>query len=155
MINFEKIVSLLKANNCIFEELSHDFVHTSKDAAKVRGTKIEFAAKAIVLKADNKSIMCVLGGDKKIDFKKIKKTLGIKNLRLEDPNKVLELTGCKIGTVPPLGNLFDLTTYFDVALKNSDYLVFSAASHYKSIKMPVKDYLEFTNPTLLDFSSLK
>ena len=155
MSTFENIVKNLKSKNISFEILEHDFVHTSEDAARVRGTKLAFAAKAIVLKADKKNIMCVLGGNRKIDFKKIKKDLGIKNLRLENTDEVLKITGCKVGTVPPLGNLFELKTYVDKTLLESNYLVFSAASNYKSIKLSPSDYVDFVNPKILEFSSLK
>jgi len=46
---YRKIVRLLDDAGVSYETFEHEHVHSSKDAAKVRGTKIEEAAKALVL----------------------------------------------------------------------------------------------------------
>ncbi|MBR9692351.1 hypothetical protein GOV07_00285 [Candidatus Woesearchaeota archaeon] len=137
-----KILDLLKGKK--YTLLEHDHVHTSEDAAKVRGTKLEEAAKALVLKdrTKNELFMCVVSGHKRLDLKKIKKLRNSKNVSLANPEEVFEKTGCKVGTVPPFPILFDMPAYADEGILENDYVVFSVASHFKSIRIKSKEWKE-------------
>lgn len=144
----EIIKAFLKENKISFEHLTHEHVHSSHDAAKIRGNKIEQAAKAIVIKAkqrnnEYKIIQCVLPGHKKIDMKKLRKTLDFKSVSLADPKEVLEKTGCTIGSVPPFGFLLGIETYADESITNEEEIVFSAGTHNDSIRIRSEDYLNF------------
>ena len=146
----EKILFLLKDTEHV--HLKHDFVHRSKDAAGIRGNSIEQAAKAIILKTEGGFIQCVLQGHKLIDYKKLKKELCLKKIRLATEEEVLELTSLKIGSIPPYGGLFNLKVYVDKDLLDLDYLFFSAGSHYDSVKIKPSDYLRTSNGFLKSFS---
>ena len=154
---FEKIIELLNSKKIKYEHLTHDHVHTSEDAAKVRGTKIEQAAKAIVLKIKNKKnerafIQCVLQGSRKIDFKKLKKELNLKSVSMASAEEVLKLTNCTIGSVPPFGPMFNLETYLDEHVLSQDEIVFSAGTHNDSIKLKSRDYKELLGLKIIDVS---
>ncbi len=137
-----RIISLLERSGLSYALLHHDHVHTSGDAAKVRGTKLEEAAKALVLsdRTNKKLFMCVISGHRKLDLKKVKELLNSKDVSLAHPDKVLAATGCKVGTVPPFPALFGLPGYCDEHVFENEHVVFSAASHYKSIRMRAKDW---------------
>ncbi len=47
---FLQIINFLNNKNVQFEHLTHEHVHSSEDAAKIRGNSLNQAAKAIVLK---------------------------------------------------------------------------------------------------------
>jgi len=49
-----------------------------------------------------------LRGDRQIDFKVLKKELGMKKLTFEDHDGVRRITGCAVGGVPPFGSIFGL-----------------------------------------------
>jgi len=55
---------------------------------------------------------------------------------------VLAATGCKVGTVPPFPALFNLPGYCDTGVLENEHVVFSAGSHYKSIRMRSEDLKE-------------
>ena len=154
---FSKIKKLLDETGVTYQHLEHEHVHTSHDAANVRGTDIKQAAKAIVLKEKKSGdlFMFVLGGDRRIDLKTVKKKiLGVKNISLAPPQDVLEKTGCTIGSVPPFGTLFGLPVYFDEHLKETqERIVFSAGTHNDSIKMRTQDYLSIVKPTIKHYST--
>jgi len=137
-----RIIGLLEENGCGYELLKHGYVHTSADAAKVRGTRLEEAAKALVLKdrTNSKIFMCVVSGHKRLDLKRIKALLGSKNVSLAHPDEVFAATGCKVGTVPPFPILFGLEGYADEGIFEHEHVVFSAASHYKSVRMRAQDW---------------
>lgn len=138
------IISLLDERGYAYELLEHEHVHTSEDAAKVRGTHLEEAAKALVLQAQEKFFMCVVSGHKKLDLKKIKELLGEKNISLAHPDDVFRVTQCKVGTVPPFPGLLNLPGFVDKGVLTNEYVCFSAASHVKSIRMKAHDWLQIS-----------
>ena len=150
---FHRIVEFLKGNDVTFELFDHDHVHSSADAAKVRGTNLEEAAKALVLETGSgRLIQCIVSGHRKIDLKKLKALLGEKNISLAHPDNVLSATGCPVGTVPPLGNLFDppLPVYADADIFTRHHVVFSAGSHYRSVRMKAEDWQRLVQPSVFD-----
>ncbi|MFH0834200.1 MAG: YbaK/EbsC family protein [Patescibacteria group bacterium] len=114
---------------------------TSAEAAKVRGTTLEQAARALVWKTENGFIQSVCSAAKEVDEARLKKVAGVKKLELAKPEEVKKITGCEIGCVPPFGNLFDLPVFVDKSLEPEKIIVFNAGEHTKSIKMPFIDYL--------------
>lgn len=153
---FFRILNLLKSKNVFFEHLEHEHVHTSHDAAKIRGNSLEQAAKAIVLKVKPKKgdyffIQCVLPGNKKISLKKLKSVLDLRGASLASADEVLIITGCSIGSVPPFGNLFGLKVYLDNSVLLQKEIFFSSGTHYDSIRMKSEDFFKVVEPELLDF----
>jgi len=150
---YEKILALLDASGVTYETYEHEHVHSSHDAAKVRGTKLEEAAKALVLQTGSGVfIQCVVAGHRKLDLKKIKTFLGEKNVALAPPDAVLRRTGCPVGTVPPFGNLFEppMRMIADQELFSREHVVFSAGSHYHSVRMLANEWVTMTGAEIVD-----
>jgi Ala-tRNA(Pro) deacylase len=159
---FLKIKEVLNDNKVEYTHLTHEHVHRSEDAAKIRGTNLDEAAKAIILKVEKKKdvdgksekyyefIQVVIGGDQRIDLKILRKFLDSKNISLASPEEVLERTGCTIGSVPPFGILFNLPVYMDKGLVEKERIVFSAGTHYDSIMMKPVDYCNVLSPKILE-----
>ncbi len=150
---FEKIKSFLNEKGIDYKVMEHEHVHSSADAAKVRGTKLEEAAKALVLKTKSGVVFqAVVSGHRRLSLKKLKKLLGENNLSLAHPDVVLETTGCKVGTVPPFANLFPkkLDIYADKEIFSRDYVVFSAGTHNHSIRMKSEDWKIVTGAKPVD-----
>lgn len=148
---YRKILALLA--DVPHERYEHEHVHSSEDAAKVRGTKLEEAAKALVLTTASRGlIQCVVAGHRRLDLRKIKRLLGETNVCLAHPDVVLEATGCPVGSVPPFGNLFEppIPIYADEELFSREYIVFSAASHHHSIRMEAIEWKELVDAEIVD-----
>ena len=155
---YKKIVHLLQENKLHFTTYEHEHVHSSEDAAKVRGTSLEEAAKALVLMTGSGMlVLCMVAGHRKLDLKKVKELLDEKNVRLADPDLVFEVSGCKVGSVPPFGNLFDtpLPMYADDELFTREHIVFSAGSHYHSIRMKAEDWAAITKTEIVSIGTPK
>jgi len=159
---FFQIRKILDENKVEYKHLTHEHVHTSEDAAKIRGTSLSEAAKAIILKVEKKDsdsnksksyefIQAVIAGDQRIDLKKLRNYLNSKNIALASPDEVLERTGCTIGSVPPFGILFNIPVYMDESLLEKDKIVFSAGTHNDSIMMKPIDYVRIIAPTIAEF----
>ena len=149
---YAEIIALLDKHNAIYKTYEHKAVFTSGEAAKVRGTDIHQGAKALVMIADKKALMLVLPADLKADTKAIKQKLQIRDLRLASAQEAEQLTGTRIGAVPPFGNLFELPVYVDETLRENEEIAFNAGLHTKSIKMKEKDFEAIVNPIVGRFS---
>ncbi|MCF7866075.1 hypothetical protein K9L67_00540 [Candidatus Woesearchaeota archaeon] len=153
----EKILNLLSSKNIFFEHLIHTHVHSSEDAAKIRGNSVGQAAKAIILKCkkrngDYEFIQYVLPGDKVIDFKSFRKHFDYKSTSLAHPDEVLEITGCVIGSVPPVGPLFGIRSFFDESVLCNEFIFFSAGTHFDSVKIKSKDFMDLFDFEMVNFS---
>jgi prolyl-tRNA editing enzyme YbaK/EbsC (Cys-tRNA(Pro) deacylase) len=62
------------------------------------GLSFSDCAPTIIMSADGELLSVVIRGDTRIDFKKLKKILHIKNLRMATPVEFTELTGLPVGT---------------------------------------------------------
>ena len=145
---YEKIVNLLKDNNVVYKTYTHEPVFTSKQAAKIRGTSLQQGAKALVMIADKKPIMLVLSGATKVNSKKFKQNFKIKDLRMATAEEVEEITGLKIGSIPPFGNIFELKTFVDKKLGQNQEITFNTGSHTQSAKMFYKDFVKLVKPQI-------
>jgi Ala-tRNA(Pro) deacylase len=156
---FLQIKKILDDSKVEYNHITHEHVHHSSDAAKIRGTNLEDAAKAIVLKAQDKNglvifIQAVLPANQRIDLKKLKIILQSKNVALASPDEVFEKTGCTIGSVPPFGKLFNIKIYVDESLLKKDLIVFSAGTHNDSIQLKAEDYYKILEPIVSEFKKI-
>src|SRR6266436_3456822 len=58
------------------------------------------------------------------------------------------LPDCAIGTMPPFGHLYGVTTYLDRSVAEADKLVFEAGTHSDAIKMRYADYERLAKPII-------
>ena len=148
---FKEIINLLNKNNISFKLFEHEPTPTSKDAARVRGTKEEQGAKAIILRSKGQFYLCVLPGNKKIDLKKLRLIIKQKSLSLATREEVIKVANCVPGEVPPFGNLFKIKTFVDKSLLKNEEIAFNAGLMTRSIGMKTLDFLKIVNPTVEDF----
>jgi prolyl-tRNA editing enzyme YbaK/EbsC (Cys-tRNA(Pro) deacylase) len=153
----DKILDLLKQNNCWLETFEHEPVKTSKQAALTRpGYTLHQGAKAMVVKAyktktDAEFVMLVFPADQKFNSDKVRESLSIKNLRFATEQEVTDITGgVQIGGVPPFGNLFNLKVYADPSLFENEKIVFNAGDRGFSVAMKSADYKALLNPQIVN-----
>ena len=150
MTVFEKIKELLDAAKVSYEVIEHEPVYTSAEAAKIRDVGLSQGAKSLVLYGDKKPFLAVVPADKRASFRKIKDSLGFKDLRMAPPEKVEEITTLKIGSIPPLGKAVNLPSYFDNGFLTKEKVAFNAGSHTISIIMSAHDLIAVENPQMFD-----
>ena len=149
---FEAIKSLLNSKGTPYELLEHAPVYTSEQAAQVRGTELKQGAKAIVFLADGKGILLVVAADRRIDTKSFKKLYAVKDLRMATPEEVARMTGLQIGSIPPFGNVLNLSTYIDESVTENQTIAFNAGSHTTSVLMSSRDFLNIVQPVVGRFA---
>ena len=150
---FSKILELLQSHRVKFEKIEHEPVYTSEQAAAVRGISLESGAKSLLLKAKGGFVLVVVPGSKRIDSKKIKKILQVKDIRFASPEEVKEQMGCEVGSCYPLGNVAGLRTLVDTSLSQNDTISFNPGRHDTSIKMRYADYQRIADPEVVEVIS--
>ena len=148
----QEIKNLLDKNKVYYKIFEHAPTPTSEIASKVRGTPLERGAKALVLRSKGKFLMCVLPGNRKIDFRKVKQIIGSRKLSLATSEEVKKVTNCAIGGVPPFGNLFNILVYLDKRLLNNEVVDFNAGLQTVSIEMRPADLVNLTGAVVGDFT---
>src|SRR3989304_4249174 len=105
---FERLQARLAAACVAFNVLRHGPVTTSEEAALVRGTSLASGAKALLLMLDGRPELFVLPADRKLDSRKLRKSLSVRSLRFASVDEVVAITRLRPGAVPPFGSLFGL-----------------------------------------------
>lgn len=149
---YEEIIKLLDNQAIKYEILEHEPVYTSEQAAKVRGLSLKQGAKSLLLKADGEFILAVLPGNRKLDSKKLKQKLGVKNLRFATPDEVKKIMGCEIGACYPIGTIIGIKPLVEISFAQNEIISFNPGVHNKSIKIHWVNYQRLTNPELLDIA---
>jgi len=149
---FERIEQKLQEAGVPFTVMRHEAVFTSEQAAAVRGVPLGSGAKALVVKAGDAFVMFVVPADRKLDSRKAKTALGVRDLRFATKEEVLEKTGLQPGSIPPFGSLFALPTYCDPALAEHASINFNAGDHCISVQMTHADYVAVEKPVSLSLT---
>jgi Ala-tRNA(Pro) deacylase len=148
---FTRVENLLNQHGVGFGVLRHQPVFTSQEAAAVRGVALSSGAKALLCKVDDRFVLFVLPGDRKLDGKRVRQALGIRALRFATPQELQELTGLPPGAVPPFGSLFGLSTHCDAQLAENEQINFNAGDRSISVSLRFKDYVQVEKPNLGSF----
>ena len=152
MITKKQIIKLLNDHHINYQLTEHLPVRTSQEAANQRGVLLSSGAKAMIVKSKNQFILVVVRADHLINWKKLKKILQVKSIRLATETEAETITGLKMGSVPPFGNLMKLPTYFDQQLFEQPVLNFNIASRSHSIQMNSADLFKLVKPTIADIT---
>lgn len=135
----ENLISILEREDIDYERTEHEPVYTSKGASEVRGVPLDTGVKAMVLERDDgELILGLVPADHRIDLEGVGEAEGAE-VELADPDEVLEVTGCEIGSVPPFGHKQPLKTYLDPEVLDKDRVNFNAGKHEVSVDLDPED----------------
>jgi Ala-tRNA(Pro) deacylase len=132
--------------------LRHAPVHTSEEAAAIRGTALASGAKALVCKADERFVLFVVPADRRLSSRAVRATQKLRGLRFATREEVASITALVPGAIPPFGSLFGLPTYCDEALALQPVINFNAGDREISVSMASADYLAVEQPILGRFA---
>jgi Cys-tRNA(Pro)/Cys-tRNA(Cys) deacylase len=125
-------------------------VRTVEEAArKVSADRI---IKSIVLiGSDKKPILAILPAKNRISYKKIKTLLKVKDVRLAQPQEVLEHSGYPVGGVPPFNKISLIL--LDPSVQRNARSIAGGGDPDKLVELETQDILELLNPMVADFSA--
>ncbi len=110
----EKVRIFLEKNGYQGEILTtSDTIFTVEDASRAVGAPPEHILKSLVLIADEEPILALLSGTNRVNIKKIRRFLGVRKVKMADPDFVFKFSGFKVGGVPPVGYPENLKALLD------------------------------------------
>lgn len=148
-----RVIEFLDDSAVRYEVTEHPPAFTAQQMAAAEHEPGRYVAKPVIIKADDKYMMCVLAACYKIDLGALKSQLGAKSVKLAEEKEIGKMfEDCELGAEPPFGNLYDLPTIIDKALEKDEHIMFQAGTHDKAIRMSMKDYRKLVAPKVLEFS---
>ncbi|MDO4594980.1 MAG: YbaK/EbsC family protein [Tissierellia bacterium] len=143
-MSFKKAYDYLKKYN--LEDRVKCFKQSTKtvsEAADAVGVDECLIAKSMAYIVGNRNILILLNGNRFVDNKKFKKIFDSK-AKMCDIDKLEERFNHKMGGVCPFGVNDDVEIYFDIHLKDYDYVYPACGSENSSVKLSIEELLSIT-----------
>lgn len=143
----------LKKSNIRYDVVAHKIVFTAYDLAATLREKMEKIGKTLLVKTDTGFVLVVLPANRRLDFGKLKSSLGAKKVSLVNEKEMVKSLKVKAGALTAFGTLHKAAVFVDSGLaKASDALV-SSGSFTDSIRVKMKDFLKLENAKTGNISS--
>jgi Ala-tRNA(Pro) deacylase len=148
----KRLQSYLDANKIPYDVVNHPKAYTAHDVANTLDVPGKFVAKVVVVKADQYFVMTVLPSTWRVDLKRLREVLEVRDVRLATEAEIENLfPDCQVGTMPPFGNLYGVEVYVDQLLTEDEAIVFEAGLYVSAIKLRYKDFADLVRPKVAAF----
>ena len=117
---------------------------TVRDAALAIGCDEAYIAKTMSFIVDDRPILIVIAGDKKIDNSKFKQTFKCK-AKMVPSDMLGKLIGHEAGGVCPFGINGGVDVYLDESLKRFQYVYPACGSSNSAIKLTIPELEKYSN----------
>ena len=143
---------ILKFNSKLNVMILNKTARTAKEAASSLNCEIGAIVKSLLLKTEESFLICLVPGDKRCSFSKLKKILHTKDLSMANASEVKENTGFSIGGVSPVAHTKKLDIIIDKSL-NRFVNIFAAAGHPNCVfKINFNELIKITNGSVKEIS---
>ncbi len=101
-----RVIKVLKQfDSSLKVQALNSSARTALDAATSLNCEVGAIVKSLLLRTDDSFILCLVSGDKRCSFNKIKKILSKKDVSMANAEQVKNQTGFSIGGVSPVAHL--------------------------------------------------
>jgi len=116
-------------------------VFTSEDAARERGVRLCQIVKTMVLSdGRQRVVVAVLPGDRRLDTKRLKKLVRVKNLKFMDQEALSRRFDMVIGAIAPIADAFEsLSMFMDPAVLQEAFIDISSGSPSAGLELASAD----------------
>ena len=144
---YRQLIEFVEASGIPFREIDHAPEGRTDVVSELRGNALDQAAKAIVVmaklgKTSRRYYLCVVPGDRRVDMGAIKRLSGAQHCMFAPEDRALALTGCEMGSVPPVAFDEGLRLLVDPALLAHEEIVFNACRLDRSIFVPPAEFFK-------------
>jgi len=136
------VVEFLQQRGVQYTILSHDVTRTLEGTADSINAPYAKMLRAVILGDGERHMMAVLPVTHVLDFKAIQLKIG-GELHVASYRDFSDtFTCCEHGSVPPVGQPFDLPIFVDHSISQLDEVFFEPGSHMAALKMSGTDYID-------------
>ncbi len=158
MDRFEQLVARLTAGGAAFRVIEHEPAGQSDRVAAIRGTKPSQGAKAILCRVGGEGgerfVLAVVPGNARVDMKAVGALFGSKKASFAPPELAEDVTGCRIGAIPPVAFDDRVSVVADQAfLAAEPEIAFNAGRLDRSIVLASADYRRIFAPRLASIAA--
>ena len=130
-----------------YKVATHPVVYTAQEIAAAQHVPGRQLAKCVLVKTDRGPALAVLPAVHRIDFKKLKGTLGVKSVTIANEGDIkTQFPEVEVGAMSPFGNLYSVPVVVDRELGQAAEIAFNAGSHTDTIKMRYQDFAGLVKP---------
>jgi Ala-tRNA(Pro) deacylase len=104
-------------------------------------------AKVVMVWAGEQLTMLVLPASGRVDLRAAAELLGVGKVRLATEAEFSEsFPDCRVGAMPPFGNLYDLPVCVDAALSNQAQILFRVGTYTHTMRVDYADFQRLVQP---------
>jgi prolyl-tRNA synthetase len=140
----------LKALNIEYKVLEHPYLVNPEEVQTYLGETVADCVASLVMKADDKFVVILKKGDDHLNFKKIKKTLKVGDLRFATKEEFEETTKLPFGAARIY--IPELETYIDQRVFDKEYLNGGTGSFTCTFKYKTEDMKKIPNSITVNAS---
>lgn len=135
--------------------VQHSPAYTAQEIAESAQVSGKILAKTVVVWLDGHLAMAVLPAARHLDLDKLRAATGAGEVRLASEEEFRSaFPDCEPGTMPPFGDLYEMTVHVDPALLRGPDLAFSAGSYTELVQLATEDYQRLAKPLVMDLSAV-
>jgi len=143
------LVEFLKDGKVKFQLRHHPACFTAQEVAAAEHITGEEVAKVVIVKADDRFVMCVLRATYRLEMPMVAKAAGAKKVRLATEEEMARLCpDCEVGAMPPFGRQYNMDTYVDADLAADEEVLIPAGTHQDSVLLAWADYARLAEPAI-------
>jgi Ala-tRNA(Pro) deacylase len=145
----ERLQAYFREHNVSFETAAHSEAYTAQEVAAALHVSGHQLAKVVMVWAGDELTMAVVPASARVDLRQAAEALGVDKARLANEGEfAARFDDCKLGAMPPFGNLYDLPVVVDPTLAECDQIVFSAGTYTDSMKISYDDFERLVEPKM-------
>jgi Ala-tRNA(Pro) deacylase len=127
----------------------HTTAFTAQDLACAEHVPGRQVIKPVVVKADNRFVMCALPASHRVDLSALRVQLEAEDVHLVSERKLSELfPECELGAEAPIGRLYNMETIMDESLVADARVTFQAGTHSDAVTMSLMEYRRAAQPEM-------
>jgi Cys-tRNA(Pro) deacylase len=124
-------------------------------AAQALGVQQGQIVKSVLFLADEQPVLVLMSGDMNVHSKKLKNLMGVRKVKIADPETVVAVTGYGVGGVPPVAHRQPIATFIDASLKRFAQIYPAAGTANNMFPTTFEELLRVTKARVVDVSMPK